>query len=102
VVVATEPGDVVTFHAHLMTCAQGGTPRLSWTIDYLPWPGLGRLELLGVLAAPRVRRRQPSPAMFARLSWRAWMSGSPQGRTRLQRATVSRSRAIAYPTRPVA
>jgi hypothetical protein len=25
-----------------MTRAQGGTPRLSWTIDYLPWPGLGR------------------------------------------------------------
>ena len=49
VVVATEPGDVVAFHAHLMTCAQGGTPRLSWTIDYLPWPGLGRPDQMAVV-----------------------------------------------------
>ena len=41
VVVETEPGDAVAFHAHLFTCARGGTPRLTWTIDYLPWPGLG-------------------------------------------------------------
>jgi hypothetical protein len=40
VVVDTEPGDVVAFHAHLMNCARGGTPRLTWTIDYLPWPGI--------------------------------------------------------------
>jgi Phytanoyl-CoA dioxygenase (PhyH) len=49
VVVATEPGDVVAFHAHLMTCAQGGTPRLSWTIDYLPWPGLSRPDQMAVV-----------------------------------------------------
>jgi hypothetical protein len=46
VVVETEPGDVVAFHAHLRNCAQGGTPRLSWTIDYLPWPGLGSQDKL--------------------------------------------------------
>jgi hypothetical protein len=33
VVAETEPGDVVAFHAHLMNCAHGGAPRLSWTID---------------------------------------------------------------------
>jgi Phytanoyl-CoA dioxygenase (PhyH) len=49
VVVETEPGDVVAFHAHLMNCAQGGTPRLAWTIDYLPWPGLGRKEQMEVV-----------------------------------------------------
>jgi Phytanoyl-CoA dioxygenase (PhyH) len=42
VAVETEPGDVVAFHAHLMNCAHGGVPRLAWTIDYLPWPGLAR------------------------------------------------------------
>jgi Phytanoyl-CoA dioxygenase (PhyH) len=42
VVVETEPGDVVAFHAHLMNRARGGAPRLAWTIDYLPWPGLGQ------------------------------------------------------------
>jgi hypothetical protein len=41
VVVETEPGDVVAFHVHLMTCNQGGLPRLTWTIEYRPWPGLG-------------------------------------------------------------
>ena len=40
VVVETKPGDVVAFHVHLMNCAQGGLPRLSWTIDYRPWPGI--------------------------------------------------------------
>jgi len=49
VVVETEPGDVVAFHAHLMNSAQGGTPRLSWTIDYLPWPGLGNPDQLRVV-----------------------------------------------------
>jgi Phytanoyl-CoA dioxygenase (PhyH) len=51
VVVETQPGDVVAFHAHLMNCAQGGTPRLSWTIDYLEWPGLGDPERLAVVRA---------------------------------------------------
>ena len=49
VVVETEPGDVVAFHAHLMNCAQGGTPRLSWTIDYVPWPGIGSPDRLAAV-----------------------------------------------------
>jgi Phytanoyl-CoA dioxygenase (PhyH) len=44
VVIETEPGDVVAFHAHLFNCALGGAPRLTWTIDYLAWPGLGDAE----------------------------------------------------------
>jgi hypothetical protein len=51
IVVETEPGDVVAFHAHLMNCAQGGTPRLSWTIDYLPWPGITDQEKLAAVRA---------------------------------------------------
>ena len=47
--VETEPGDVVAFHAHLMNRVQGGTPRLSWTIDYLPWPGLGRRDQMKIV-----------------------------------------------------
>ena len=41
-VVQAQPGDVVAFHAHLLNRAHGGAPRLSCTIDYLPWPGLAR------------------------------------------------------------
>ena len=83
VVVETEPGDVVAFHAHLMNCAQGGTPRLSWTIDYLPWPGLGRPDQMEV-----VRRlvdvefghedydRDRWPV------WRDWAAGAAQSPSR--------------------
>jgi hypothetical protein len=49
VVIDTEPGDVVAFHVHLMNCAQGGLPRLSWTIDYLPWPGIANREQMRVV-----------------------------------------------------
>lgn len=48
-VVETRPGDVVAFHAHLMNRAQGGTPRLSWTIEYLPWPGLRHRDRMAVV-----------------------------------------------------
>jgi hypothetical protein len=49
VVVATEPGDVVAFHVHLANCVRGGAPRLSWTIDYLPWPGLGQPDRMAAV-----------------------------------------------------
>ena len=39
----------MAFHAHLINSAKGGTPRLAWTIDYLPWPGLGNREQLSVV-----------------------------------------------------
>jgi hypothetical protein len=51
VVVDTEPGDVVAFHAHLRNRAVGGAPRLTWTIDYLPWPGLGQPDRLASVRA---------------------------------------------------
>jgi Phytanoyl-CoA dioxygenase (PhyH) len=51
VVVETEPGDVVAFHLHARTCNQGGTPRLSWTIEYLPWPGLTQPDRLAAVRA---------------------------------------------------
>ena len=47
-------------------------------------------------------RRQLSPAMLVRLWRTVWVSGSPWGRTRSQRARVSRSSVSASPTRPMA
>ncbi|HWF79707.1 MAG TPA: phytanoyl-CoA dioxygenase family protein [Streptosporangiaceae bacterium] len=49
VVIETEPGDVVAFHVHLMNRAQGGLPRLSWTIDYRPWPAISDREQMKVV-----------------------------------------------------
>jgi Phytanoyl-CoA dioxygenase (PhyH) len=40
VVLPTSPGDVVALHPHLRMSSQGAAPRLTWTIDYLPWPGI--------------------------------------------------------------
>jgi hypothetical protein len=48
VVVPTEPGDVVAIHAHLMNCARGGTPRISWTVDYTRWPRITNPERMRV------------------------------------------------------
>lgn len=79
VVVETEPGDVVAFHSHLMNCAQGGTPRLSWTVDYLPWPGIGNRDRMAVVRdlvevefdhEEFDRERWPV--------WREWATGADQ------------------------
>jgi hypothetical protein len=49
IVIETEPGDVVIFHSHLYNRARGGTPRLTWTIEYLLWPGLGDSDQMRVV-----------------------------------------------------
>lgn len=84
VVVETEPGDVVAFHAHLFNCAQGGTPRLTWTIDYLAWPGLGdpeRMRLVRDMTIDSVefgaeydKERWPA--------WREWAAGAASSASR--------------------
>jgi Phytanoyl-CoA dioxygenase (PhyH) len=43
---ATEPGDVIAFDAHLLHCSAGGSKRLAWSIEYLPWPGLADRDRL--------------------------------------------------------
>jgi hypothetical protein len=85
VVVETEPGDVVAFHAHLMNCAQGGTPRLSWTIDYLPWPGLGRqdqLDLVRDLVLDDVEFDHEDYDRERWPVWREWAAGARQSPSR--------------------
>ena len=37
----TVPGDVIAFDPHLVHSSVGGSKRLAWTIEYVPWPGLG-------------------------------------------------------------
>jgi hypothetical protein len=81
VVVETEPGDVVAFHAHLRNCAQGGTPRLSWTIDYLPWPGLGdpdRLAAVREMAEDDVEFDHEDYDRDRFPVWREWAAGAGQ------------------------
>jgi hypothetical protein len=83
VVIESEPGDVVAIHGHLMNRAQGGAPRLTWTIDYLPWPGVAgqdQLNLVRDLIADDVgyegydRDRWPT--------WREWAAGAARSESR--------------------
>jgi hypothetical protein len=81
VVVETEPGDVVAFHAHLMNRAQGGAPRLSWTIDYLPWPGLGRPDQLEAVRDLVLDAGEFDHEDYDRDRWpvwRDWVAGAAQ------------------------
>jgi hypothetical protein len=48
-VVESEPGDVIAFDMHLFHASVGGTNRLAWTIDYLPWPGIGDVDRMRVV-----------------------------------------------------
>jgi Phytanoyl-CoA dioxygenase (PhyH) len=72
VVVETEPGDVVAFHAHLMNCAQGGAPRLSWTIDYLPWPGLAHRDQMQVVRDLVLDSGEFDHEVYDRDRWPVW------------------------------
>jgi len=81
VVVETEPGDVVAFHAHLMNRAQGGTPRLSWTIDYLPWPGLGHRDQMKAVRDLILDAAEFDHEDYDRdrwPAWREWAAGAAQ------------------------
>jgi hypothetical protein len=72
VVVETEPGDMVAFHAHLMNRAQGGAPRLTWTIDYLPWPGLGQPDRMGIVRDLLLDAVEFDHEHYDQERWPAW------------------------------
>ena len=77
-VVDTEPGDVVAFHAHLRTCNRGRLPRWSWTIDYLPWPGLAdraQLERVRDMAIDSVEYDHEDYDRDRWPAWREWAAG---------------------------
>lgn len=85
VVVETEPGDVIAFHAHLFNCAQGGTPRLTWTIDYLPWPGLAdrdRMRLVRDLTLDDVEFDHEEYDTDRWPVWREWAAGAASSPSR--------------------
>jgi len=50
----TAPGDVIAFDLHLFHSSAGGSNRLAWTIEYLPWPGLGDAAQLAAVRAALV------------------------------------------------
>ncbi len=72
VVVETEPGDVVAFDLHLMNCARGGAPRLTWTIEYLPWAGLSHRDQLDQVRDLILDDVEFDHEDYDREQWPAW------------------------------
>jgi hypothetical protein len=84
-VIETEPGDVVAFHAHLFNCARGGAPRLTWTIDYLAWPGLGdpdRMRLVRDMTLDTVEYDHEEYDRDRWPVWREWVAGAASSPSR--------------------
>lgn len=87
----TEPGDVIAFHRHLFHASSGGSKRLAWTIEYLPWPGLGdpaRLEAVRHAVADLVHHDHLGYDAERWPTWREWAAGArqvPSRQTALER-----------------
>lgn len=79
VVLETEPGDVIAFDLHLLHSSAGGDKRLAWTIEYLPWPGLGDAERLQVVRDLVVDGAEFDHEDYDRErwpTWREWVAGA--------------------------
>ena len=99
VVVETEPGDVVAFHAHLFSSARGGTPRLTWTIDYLLWPGLGDPDRMRLVRDMTLDAVEFGDQDYDRDRWPAWREWTAGAASRPSRAlAVERLRLLGVAT----
>jgi Phytanoyl-CoA dioxygenase (PhyH) len=88
VVVESKPGDAVAFHSHLFNCARCGTPRLTWTIDYLAWPGLGDAERMRIVRDMTLDDVEFDHEDYDRDRWPVWQEWAAG-------ASLSPSRALA-------
>jgi hypothetical protein len=81
----TTPGDVIAFDVHLFHASTGGSNRLAWTIEYLPWPGLGdrnRLEATRAAIVDIVDYDHKGYDRDRWPTWRDWASGAAQSASR--------------------
>jgi hypothetical protein len=85
IVIETDPGDVIAFDVHLYHASMGGYQRLAWTIDYLPWPGLGdspRLALVRDLVNDAVRFDHEPYDRDRFPVWEEWAAGAARSASR--------------------
>jgi hypothetical protein len=79
VVLETSPGDVIAFDLHLLHSSAGRDRRLAWTIEYLPWPGLGdpdRLHAVRDLVVDAVEFDDEGFDQQRWPAWREWAAGA--------------------------
>jgi Phytanoyl-CoA dioxygenase (PhyH) len=82
VVLPTEPGDAIAFDLHLLHASVGGGRRLAWTIEYVPWPGLGdpaRLRLVRDYVVDTVDFSDEAYDEDRWPTWGEWVAGAPTG-----------------------
>jgi hypothetical protein len=82
----TEPGDVIAFDVHLYHSSAGGHDRLAWSVEYLPWPGLGDPDLAWTTQELIVDAAEFDHEPYDRdqwPTWREWVAGASAVPSRL-------------------
>jgi hypothetical protein len=88
IALATAPGDVIAFDLHLFHSSAGGSNRLAWTIEYLPWPGLGDPVRLAAVGAAVVNIVDYDHKGYDRERWPTWRDWAANARDRPSRQTA--------------
>jgi hypothetical protein len=86
VTLETEPGDVIAFDVHLYHSSAGGHDRLAWSVEYLPWPGLGDPDLARTTRELILDAAEFDYEPYDRdqwPSWREWVAGAAAVPSRL-------------------
>jgi hypothetical protein len=76
--IETEPGDVIAFDVNLFHSSDGGHNRLAWTIEYLPWPGLGDRDRMDLVRRSILETVDFDHEGYDRdrwPTWREWVAG---------------------------
>jgi hypothetical protein len=85
----TAPGDVIAFDVHLFHSSAGGSNRLAWTIEYLPWPGLGDPARLAAVRAAVVEVVDDDHRAYDRDRWPTWRDWAAQAHLIPSRQTAA-------------
>jgi hypothetical protein len=90
-IVESAPGDVIAVDVHLLHASAGGTNRVAWTIEYLPWPGLAdadRMRTVRDLTLDAVEFDHETYDRDRWPTWREWVAGAsgiPSRQTAVER-----------------
>lgn len=79
-VLSTRPGDVIALDPHVWHSSSGGDRRLAWTVDYLPWPGLGDPDLVRTIRELVTDSEYPVDGWPA---WDEWVAGATSASRKL-------------------
>lgn len=79
VALGTEPGDVIALDVNLFHSSAGGHDRLAWTIEYVPWPGLGDRDRMALVRHSIMEAVDYDHEGYDRdrwPTWREWLAGA--------------------------